>query len=127
MGISEATFYRWKQLYGCLIPSEARKLRQLEEENARLRKVIADLTGQGDASGGGPPQTMTPARGCEMTDQVRTAFGVSIRKVCRAIPACRATYHYCSRRPEQASLRKRIREVAERKACKCGSNRRAGG
>jgi putative transposase len=44
MGISEATFYRWKQLYGGLMPSELRKLRQLEEENRRLRKVVADLT-----------------------------------------------------------------------------------
>jgi putative transposase len=43
MGISEATFYRWKQLYVGLMPSEVRKLRQLEEENARLRKVVADL------------------------------------------------------------------------------------
>jgi putative transposase len=44
MGIAEATFYRWKQLYGGLMPSEVRKLRQLEEENTRLRKVVADLT-----------------------------------------------------------------------------------
>jgi putative transposase len=44
MGISEATFYRWKQLYGGLLFSEVKKLRQLEEENARLRKVVADLT-----------------------------------------------------------------------------------
>jgi putative transposase len=44
MGISEATFYRWKQLYGGLMSSEVKKLRQLEEENARLRKVVADLT-----------------------------------------------------------------------------------
>jgi putative transposase len=43
MGVSEATFYRWKQLYGGLMPSEVKKLRQLEEENARLRKVVADL------------------------------------------------------------------------------------
>jgi putative transposase len=44
MGIAEATFYRWKQLYGGLMPSELKKLRQLEEENGRLRKVVADLT-----------------------------------------------------------------------------------
>jgi putative transposase len=44
MGISEATFYRSKQFYGGLMPSEVKKLRQLEEENARLRKVVADLT-----------------------------------------------------------------------------------
>jgi len=40
MGISEATFYRWKQLYGGLLPSGVKKLRQLEEEDARLRKVV---------------------------------------------------------------------------------------
>ena len=44
MGISEATFYRWKQVYGGLMPSEVKRLRQLEEENTRLRKVVADLT-----------------------------------------------------------------------------------
>jgi putative transposase len=44
MGISEAKFYRWKQLYGGLMPSEVKKLRQLEEENMRLRRVVADLT-----------------------------------------------------------------------------------
>jgi putative transposase len=44
MGIAEATFYRWKQLYGGLMPSEMKKLRQLEEENTRLRRVVADLT-----------------------------------------------------------------------------------
>jgi hypothetical protein len=59
-----------------------------------------------------PQQTMTPARGREMIDFVRAAFRVSIR-ACRTVPACRATYHYHSRRPEQAALRQRIREVAE--------------
>jgi putative transposase len=38
MGIPEATFYRWKQLYGCLIPSEAKKLRQLEERTRGCAK-----------------------------------------------------------------------------------------
>jgi transposase InsO family protein len=56
---------------------------------------------------------MTPARGREMIDFARAAFRVSIRRACRAIPACRATYHYRSRRPEQAPLRQRIREIAE--------------
>jgi HTH-like domain len=68
---------------------------------------------QGDAAGGDPPKTMTPARGREMIDFVRDAYAVSIRRACRAIPACRASYHYRSRRPEQAPLRKRIREIAE--------------
>lgn len=44
MGISQATFFRWKKVYGGLMPSEVRRLKQLEEENSRLRKLVADLT-----------------------------------------------------------------------------------
>ena len=44
LGISEGTFYRWKKVYGGLMPPEVRKLRHLEEENLRLRKPVADLT-----------------------------------------------------------------------------------
>jgi putative transposase len=39
-GISEATFYKWKAKFGGLEVSEARRLRQLEEENARLKKLL---------------------------------------------------------------------------------------
>ena len=44
MGISEATFYNWKKKYGGLGVSELRRLRQLEEENARLKRLVADLS-----------------------------------------------------------------------------------
>ena len=44
MGVSEATYFRWKQKYAGLMPSEVRRLRHLEEENTRLRKLVADLT-----------------------------------------------------------------------------------
>ena len=44
MGVSEATFYNWKKKYGGLGVSELRRLRQLEEENARLKQIVADLT-----------------------------------------------------------------------------------
>ena len=44
MGISEATFYNWKKKYGGLGVSELRRLKQLEEENARLKRMLADLS-----------------------------------------------------------------------------------
>ena len=44
MGISEATFYNWKKKYDGLGTAELRRLRQLEEENARLKQIVADLT-----------------------------------------------------------------------------------
>jgi putative transposase len=43
-GISEHTFYRWKAKYGGMEVSEAKRLRQLEDENRRLKSVVADLT-----------------------------------------------------------------------------------
>jgi putative transposase len=44
MGISEATFYNWKKKFSGLGPTELRRLRQLEEENSRLKQIVADLT-----------------------------------------------------------------------------------
>jgi len=44
MGVSQATYFRWKQRYGGLGPSELRKLRQLEEENQKLKRPVADLS-----------------------------------------------------------------------------------
>ena len=44
IGISDATFYTWKKKYAELGVSELRKLRQLEDENARLKRIVADLT-----------------------------------------------------------------------------------
>lgn len=43
-GISEQTFYRWKQKYSGMLPSEMRKYKQLEEENARLKKLVAEIS-----------------------------------------------------------------------------------
>ncbi len=44
MGISEATFYNWKKKYGGLGVSELRRLKNLEEENSQLKKLVADLS-----------------------------------------------------------------------------------
>ena len=44
MGISEATFYNWKKKYGGLGTTELRRLRQLEDENYWLKKLVADLS-----------------------------------------------------------------------------------
>ncbi len=43
-GISQATYFNWKKKYDGLLPSEMRRLKQLEDENARLKKIVADLT-----------------------------------------------------------------------------------
>lgn len=44
MGISDSTFYVWRKKYGGIDPSELRRLRQLEEENRKLKQIVADLS-----------------------------------------------------------------------------------
>lgn len=44
LGVTEQTFYRWKKKYGGLGVSELRRLRQLEEENHKLKQLVADLS-----------------------------------------------------------------------------------
>ena len=41
---SQATYFNWKRKYDGLLPTEMRRLKQLEDENAKLRKVVADLS-----------------------------------------------------------------------------------
>ena len=42
-GISQSTYFNWKKKYAGLMPSEMKKLRELEDENRRLKKIVADL------------------------------------------------------------------------------------
>ena len=44
LGIAQATFFAWKKKYSGLGPPELRRLKQLEEENAKLKKLVADLS-----------------------------------------------------------------------------------
>jgi putative transposase len=48
-GISEATYYKWKAKYGGMELSEVRRLKDLEEENNRLKRIVANLTLENDA------------------------------------------------------------------------------
>ena len=73
LGVSEVTYYRWRQEYGGMSISQARRLKELERENARLRKAVADLTldklilqeagrGNGAAPGAAGPRSSGPSR-----------------------------------------------------------------
>lgn len=44
MGISQATFYNWKKKYGDMSSTELKKMKMLEDENRRLKKLVADLS-----------------------------------------------------------------------------------
>jgi len=44
IGVTEQTYYRWRKEYGGMVTSEAKRLKELEKENTRLKKLVADLS-----------------------------------------------------------------------------------
>lgn len=44
LSVSEQTFYRWKSIYAGMMPSDMKRLKQLEDENAKLKKLVTDLS-----------------------------------------------------------------------------------
>ena len=104
---------RWRKKYGGLMPSEMKRLKLLEEGHAAEEAGGGSLARQGDAAGCRQKKAMKPARARELVEYFRTSYRISIRRACGALRFDRSTYHYRHRRPEQASLRKRIRELSE--------------
>ncbi|BCH31196.1 hypothetical protein MesoLjLc_31260 [Mesorhizobium sp. L-8-10] len=111
-GISAATFFSWKKKYGGLLPTEMRRLKQLEDENAKLKKLVADLSLDHEMlQGRDPPKSLKPARKRKLVDEVRREWGVSIRRACRIFEFDTSMYYYRSRRPGQAPLAERIKDI----------------
>ncbi|MEZ5936160.1 MAG: IS3 family transposase [Alphaproteobacteria bacterium] len=113
-GISQQTYYRWRKKYGGLMPSEMKRLKQLEEENGRLKRIVADLSLDKEMLQDViRRKPLKPARRRELVDDIRVIWKVSIRRACKVLQAQRSTYHYVSISPPQADLKKRIKEIAE--------------
>ncbi|WP_108179397.1 IS3 family transposase [Phreatobacter oligotrophus] len=113
-GISDATFYNWRKKYAGLMPSEMKRLRQLEEENAKLKRIVADLSLDKamlqDVFG---KKALRPARKRELVDKVRSDWKVSARRACATLRIDRGLYVYKSKRGTQAELKQRIKEICE--------------
>ena len=91
-----------------------RRLKQLEDENAQAEEARGGpVARQGDAAGRHPPKTLRPARKRELVNEVCGEWDVSIRRACRVLEFDTSTYHYKSRRRDQAGLEKRIKEICE--------------
>ena len=97
-GISDATFYRWKAQYGGLEVSQLRRLRQLEDENRRLKHLVADLTLDNqalkDPQGSHHKKLVTPTARREAVGYLQTTYTFSQRRACRTIRAHRAAMRY---------------------------------
>ncbi|NIM96807.1 MAG: IS3 family transposase [candidate division Zixibacteria bacterium] len=113
MGISEVTFYRWKKKYAGLGVAELRRLKQLEDENRRLKRLVADLTLDKQMLQDVLfKKTLTPAMKRDLVCEMKTSYQVSERWACKTMEFARSTIRYESLADPQIALRMRLRELA---------------
>ena len=94
MGISDATFYNWRKKYGGLGPSELRRLKQLEEENSKLKRLVADLTlDKHILSEVLQTKSLKPARRRQLVAWLQETFQVSTVRSCRLAQFTRAAWY----------------------------------
>jgi len=105
-GLSDETCYTWKSKYGGLEVSEAKRLRALEEENAKLKRLLADAmldnAALKDLLG---KKMVTPAACREAGAHLRGGFAMSERRACRVVATDRSSVRYRHRRCDDNRLR----------------------
>lgn len=132
-GISQATYLNWKKKYAGLMPSEMKRLRELEEENARLKKIVADRwrsarqPRQGNAPGRHQAKALRPVRKRTLVDEMRADWQVSIRRACAVCVLATAACTSCCAGTAGRSRQRRPKGFTGSWACSSGTRRRNGG
>ncbi|MEL7563266.1 IS3 family transposase [Dehalogenimonas sp. 4OHTPN] len=113
-GVSEATYYNWKTKYAGLTVGELKRLKTLEEENRRLKQIVADqaldiraLTAL--------KKLLKPKVKCLAVSHIRESLGLSERRACMLVDISSSVYRYQPKPDDDAQLRKRLRELAEQR------------
>ena len=112
MGISEATYYVWKKRYADLGLLEVRELRQLRDENARLKRLVADLTLDRYVLQEVIKKDLATHRRRDIARWIHECFQLSIRRSCALSCLRNATWYYQSQAKDSSGLRQRLRELA---------------
>ena len=112
-GVSDASIYKWKAKYGGMEVSEAKRLRALEEENAKLKRMLAEaIAGQCRPEGSSGKEVVAPAAERKAVAHLMEHHGMSERRACKAIGCCRMTVRYQSTRSDDRDLRERMTALA---------------
>ncbi|HEV2716788.1 MAG TPA: IS3 family transposase [Terriglobales bacterium] len=116
-GISEQTYYRWKAKYGGMESGDAKKLKQLEDENRKLKHVVAELTLDNRALKDVLfKKLVAPAGLRAAVSYVEVEYQTSERHACRLVGVGRSTYRYRARKTERdGALRTRLKELAAKR------------
>src|SRR4051812_36876748 len=117
VGISQATFYSWRKKYAGLLPTEMRRLKALEDENARLKKLSGGAQPrQGDAAGCRAAKNLRAARQRQLVGAVQVDWGVSQRRACATLDVNRSTCQSVHAGPDRPLWKPASRKSA-RPAC----------
>nr|WP_085963616.1 IS3 family transposase [Burkholderia gladioli] len=113
VGISAQTFYRWKKQYAGMQSDQVRELKQLQDENARLKKLVAELSLdkailQDVASKKCGPAALRR----DVVAYVVSHYGLTMRRACRLLKQPRSVQYYRSVKDPRPELRSRMREIA---------------
>ncbi|MCJ2128204.1 IS3 family transposase [Methylobacterium sp. E-045] len=116
LGVSSVTYYRWRREFGGLKSDQVRRMKDLETENTRLRKAIADLTLDKlilqEAS---PGKLLSPARRRACVEHIMLAMDISERRACRALGQHRSTQRKVPRgRDDEEALTADLVALAEK-------------
>ncbi|AUX98793.1 TPA: IS3 family transposase [Salmonella enterica] len=103
MGISEATFYNWKKKFAGPGVTELRRLRQLEDENQQLKKLVAELSLDKEMLQEVlKPKVLRPAQKRQAVTFLLEAYRISVRRGCGLLMQSRTVYHWQSQRDDRA-------------------------
>ncbi|HBN93097.1 MAG TPA: IS3 family transposase [Hyphomonas sp.] len=116
IGVTEQTFYRWRKEYGGLRVGQAKRMKEIEKENARLRRAVSDLTLDNqilkEVVRG---KLLSPSRKRVAVDHVVEELGVSVRRACRVVGQHRSTQRReKTPRHDEGALTAAIISLAER-------------
>lgn len=112
-GVNEATLYNWKAKYGGMDVSDARRLKTLEHENAKLKKLLADQMLEASALRELLSKNGRARREREAVTHLQAVMGLSERRACSFVGADRKMIRYRSSRPPETELRGRLRDLAK--------------
>ncbi|QDW66076.1 IS3 family transposase [Luteimonas granuli] len=113
MGISQATFYAWRKKFGGLGISELRRLRQLEEENRKLKQLVADLSlDKAMLQDVLAKKLLRPAQRKALVGHLMDRYRVGVRRACSVVKQSRSAWYYLPRERDDSPLLRRMEEIA---------------
>jgi putative transposase len=94
-GVSQTTYYQWKAKFGGMEASDVRRLKELEEENIKLKRMFANLSLENEVLKDViAKKALRPAEKRDLADFMHSEHGLSERQVCAALGLSRTVYRY---------------------------------